>query len=401
MSPSRRQFLGSAGVALAGALAPTTATASPAPSLDWPMDRCDPAGTGYLPTASGPKDGVEVTWSHETTDWFLGTAPPIRLGDTIYAVGSGFLALDADTGTKRFGAPGPYQSAPARVPAPAYTTDTLAVTAPSGVFGLNADGGVNVPFLDRSLGAQRWAGPRSPGAGFFGPAASKTPVAADGVVYTAIPGTNSVSALDPNDGSVLWRHTHHKNDAVSADFNRPAVREGLVYVTNWPNQATAYRAESGERQWRRELDEQMVLAPVATEAGVVVPTRSGVRLLDAEDGTTLWRRSLDGNMTEGAPAVAEGTIFIGDERSTLHAVDVATGEVRWTTPFEGPTSPVVADGVVYAVRAGFSLLAFDAASGEILFEYRPSQVPLSTPVVGDGVLYATNRRRVIALEEPA
>ncbi|WP_157533198.1 PQQ-binding-like beta-propeller repeat protein, partial [Haloferax profundi] len=117
------------------------------------------------------------------------------------------------------------------------------------------------------------------------------------------------------------------------------------------------------------------------------------------DGSVVWQYSTDGNATESTPAVANGTIFVANERDSLHAIDIETGRQRWTIPFEGPSAPIVADGTVYAVEAGYSLVGIDAASGDTLFEYRPSQVPLSTPIVGDGVLYAANRRRVVALRE--
>ncbi|SDR02923.1 Outer membrane protein assembly factor BamB, contains PQQ-like beta-propeller repeat [Halopelagius longus] len=365
------------------------------------MARYDPAGTGHHPTASGPTDTVSIRWTHDAPEWFLGTTSLVRRGDTLYAVGNGLLALDSESGDRQFGRAGPYQSSPALAPAPAYNTDTLAVTAPSGVFGLNAGGGFTIPLLNRPVGVERWAGPQSAGGGFFGPAEADTPVTADGVIYAALPGTNSVAALDPNNGRVLWRRTHHEDDPVSAEINRPAVSDGLVFVTNWPKQAAAYHAETGARQWLVELDDQLLLPPVATEHGVVVPSREFVYLLDPTDGSEVWRYSTDGNATESTPAVSDGTIFVADERESLHAIALATGQQRWTAPFDGPTTPVVADGTVYAVRSGYSLVALDAESGETLFEYRPSQVPLSTPIVGDGVLYAANRKRILALEEAA
>lgn len=405
MALSRRRFLESSGLVLAGSLGSTFMTGSvdsdSSSAYDWPMARYDPAGTGHHPATSGPKDDVTVAWTHDTTDWFLGTAPPIRRANTIYAVGNGLLALDSETGARQFGHPGPYQSSPARVRTSIYNTDTLAVTASSGIFGLNAGGGFNVPVLNQSLGAERWAkaDPQSPGGGLLGSPRSVVPVAANGTIYTALPGTNSIVALDPNNGEVQWRQTHHKDDPVSIQFNRPAVKDGLVFVTNWPFQATAYHADTGEQHWQRELDEQTLLPPVATEEGIVVPSRSMVQLLDASDGTVLWKRNLDGNAVESTPAVANGTIFVADELESLHALDLATGKPLWTTPFDGPTAPIVADGVVYAVRSAYSLVAIDAVSGEKRFEYQPSQVPLSTPIVGDGHLYAVNRERVIALEE--
>lgn len=277
-------------------------------------DRYDPAGTGHHPSASGPKDDIEVAWAHDTTDWFQGTATPIRHGETIYAVGNGLLALDSETGTRQFGHSGSYQSNPARVRSSIYNTATIAVTAPSGVFGLNAGGGFDIPLLNQSLGVERWATSHSSSAGFVRLDNPASPVAANGSIYSAIPGTNAIGSIDPNDGEIQWQRTPFEDDSVSVEFNRPAVKDGLVFVTNWPRRATAYRADTGDQHWQRDFDEQMLLPPVATEEGVVVPSRDKVWLLDSSDGTILWERMLDGNVTESAPAVANGTIFVADER---------------------------------------------------------------------------------------
>jgi outer membrane protein assembly factor BamB len=249
------------------------------------------------------------------------------------------------------------------------------------------------------VGGERWLGPQSPGPDYFGPTEAATPVTANGTIYTAVPGTNSVVALDPDDGEVQWRQTHHENDTISGTYNRPAVYDGLVFVTAWPEQATAYDAESGAQHWHREIGEQMVLPPVATDDGVVIPTREGVQLRDRADGSLRWERNLDGNVTDSTPAVAEGTVFVADERESLHALSLATGETRWTAPFTGKTTPVVAEDRVYAVDSMWALKAFDVATGEQQFEYHPSEVPLSPPIVGDDVLYLANRGRILALGE--
>ena len=403
MPSSRRRFLGATALLVTGAAGTATLASRSPPAdtspYDWPMARVDPAGTGHHPEASGPKDDVTVAWAHEPTDWFRGSTQPIRQGQTIYVGGNGLLALDSDTGERRFGFPGPYQSSPTVAPASIYHTETLAITDPSGVYGLNAGGGRALPLTERTVGGQRWTGPRSPAPGFFGPADAATPVTANGTIYTPVPGTNSLVALDPNSGAVQWTQTHHEDEAISDTYSRPAVFDGSVFVTAWPEQATAYDAETGDRRWNRAVGEQMVLPPVATDAGVVIPTRESVQLRDRTDGSLLWERDLDGNATESTPAVADGTIFVADEQEALHALDLETGEPRWTTPFGGHTTPVVADDRIYAVESLGRLRAFYVASGEQRFEYQPSDVPLSPPIVGDGVLYAATRDRVIALEE--
>lgn len=421
MPSTRRRFLGGAGLALAGIAATTGAASRPGRSADrgadrradatveWPLAGYDPAGTGTNPDATGPADGVEIAWSHDATDWFRGTAAPILADGTLFAVGEGLLALDPATGEKRFGTPGPYYSSPTVARATIYRTDTVATTGAGGVVGLNASGGVEVPILDRQFGGERWtqAGTTSSGPsllGSLGPSFGKsvdppTPVTAAGTIVSPLSGTTTLLALDPDDGEVRWRHTHPADSPPSGTYNRPAIAEGVVYATAWPYVVDAFDVETGERRWGRKLDEQMVMAPIATDEGILVQTRNGVRLLDREDGSRLWIRDLDSNVTESTPAVADGRIYAASQQESLYALDLATGETVWSRPFQGPSRPVVADGVVYAVRSQHELLGFDAATGKRLFSYEPSQVPLSPPIVGDGVLYAVNRERVLALRE--
>jgi outer membrane protein assembly factor BamB len=363
------------------------------------MSRYDPAGTAFSPTATGPKDDVETAWTAPAPDWFAGTSAPILFEQTLYATGGGMLALDVETGARRFGFPGPYRSTPAVARTDVYRTPTLATTATAGLFGVNASGGIELPFTDRNLGGERWHGPGAGGSSNFGRLTPVPAVTASGRVFTPVAGTNDLVAVDPANGEVVWERTVIEDDAVSAQSRRPAVRDGTVHVTSWPYRAAAYDAATGDRQWRRDLDDQLVLPPVATPLGVVVPSRQYAWLLDSEDGTTLWRRDLDGNATESTPAVADGRVFLTDEQGSLYALDLATGETEWTAPLDGVAAPVVADGVVYAVRSGVELLAFDAATGDRRFRFTPSQVPLSPPAVGDGRVYLSNRQRVVALGE--
>ncbi|SDR05060.1 PQQ-binding-like beta-propeller repeat protein [Natronobacterium texcoconense] len=404
--PSRRTLLAGVGIALAGgttgaALASRPESPSSSP-FDWPMAQYDPAGTGYNPDASGPTDDVQVAWEHDSTEWFRGASAPIRLGDTLYAVGNGLVALEVDSGERQFARHGPYTSSAAVARASAYRTETLAVTSTGGVYGLNASGGLDVPGLERGLGSQRWEGP---GSGQYRPtsehAPTTDPIAVDETVYATVPGTNDLVAVDASDGTERWRVTVEDDDIVSASFGRPTVRDGTVYVANWPNRVSAYDREDGTERWQRDLEDQMQLSSPATEEGVVVTSRNGVTLLDSDEGNTIWRRDLEGNAIDGAAAVAEGTVFLSDGNDRFHALDLETGESLWSVPFERETTPVVADGMVYAVEHDAVLVALEADTGEEQFRYEPPEVPLSPPIVGDGRLYAVNRGRIVALaEEP-
>lgn len=412
--PSRRQLLTGAGITLIGSAACVSvvsrAQREPGPvassRFNWPLSRYDPAGTGYNPDASGPADGVQVAWTHDAPAWFRGASPPIRLGDTLYAIGHGLLALAVDSGERRFGHSGPYTSSAAAATTSSYRTLTLAVTATGGIHGLNAGGGLEVPGFDRSIGSRRWTGP---GSDRYRPTiehrSTVDPIAVDGTVYAPVPGTNDIAAVDADSGSTRWRVTVNADETVGTSFGQPTVRNGTLFVANWPGQVSAYDCEDGTELWQREAAlhadvDHMRLCSPATDAGVVVTTRHGVALLEADTGDMIWWRDLEGNAVDGAAAVAEGTIFLSDGRERFHALDLETGESLWSVPFDRETTPVVADGMIYAVERDAALVGLEANTGTERFRYEPPEVPLSTPIVGDGRLYAVARNRVVALEEP-
>ncbi|OAQ52343.1 hypothetical protein HTG_12025 [Natrinema mahii] len=395
--PSRRQALASGALGFAGLFGGYAAVddRSDAATIDWPMARYDAAGTGHSPDAVGPKDDLRLAWEGrlEDTGGFAVTSPVIVDG-TVYAGNEGLAAFDAASGDERFSYGTPSRSSPAYVSPSIYRTGTLAVRTANGVAGLNADGGLRG--FGVQFGTNRWRGPRptrsSPPVSRL---ESPPPVPADGTVYVAAPDRGEVLALAATDGSERWRRRLDADDEFGVTVRRPAVSDGTVFVTGWPSQVRALDAETGDVVWEDELDEQMVLPPTATDDGVVVPTRRGLTVYEA-NGDVRWSRDLEGNATGGAVAVADGRVFFADGTESLHARDLETGAEVWTLLFTREAAPVVADGVVY-VTGGYDLVVLDAATGDRRYT-RETDWFFSQPAVGDGVLYVVDGDRVLALE---
>lgn len=410
--PSRRQVLTGSGLALAGIAGSRHVLEQPiatdeSPAVEWPMPRYDAAGSGYNPDASGPKDGVRIKWECEPETGVMGPAPPITAGDTLYVTGRGaIIAIDRGTGRVRFERNGDsYLSAPTLATTTAYRADTLAVSGNAGIYGLSADGGYRVAW--RSIGLERWYAPgQEPSTRTVAPPTNPAPVAVDGVVYALIPETSRIVALDADSGRVNWRYAI--GDEQMSNPNRPVVWKGTVYVTGWPDYVAAVDAESGAEQWaieltpekpERENDYREVAAPTATADGLVVPSRRAVTLLDPADGSRLWEYVHDGSLTDGSLAVADGTVFVADGESSIHAIDLETGEADWTAEYRHDVPPVVADGVVYLGYFWLSeVVAIDAETGERRWTHEVGH-GLSQPIVGDDVLYVVGQERVVALEE--
>ena len=91
------------------------------------------------------------------------------------------------------------------------------------------------------------------------------------------------------------------------------------------------------------------------------------------------------------PAVADGTVFVGNTDGTVHAVNASDGNEEWTFDAEDLVgTPAVADGTVYAASFTGKLHALDASSGSENWTFGPEtdsigrDEPLATAVVADG-----------------
>jgi len=86
----------------------------------------------------------------------------------------------------------------------------------------------------------------------------------------------------------------------------------------------------------------------------------------------------------GSPVVADGILYIGSGDSNLYAIDIATGELAWDSPFTTGddiwATPLVHDGVVYIGSFDHKLYAIDAADGTAVWE---------SPFQTDGAIAAT------------
>ncbi|PCR91198.1 PQQ-binding-like beta-propeller repeat protein [Natrinema ejinorense] len=408
---SRRRVLAVGGLALTGIIGGThrldrPVSAATASDTDWPMARYDAAGTGYNPAASGPKDGVTIRWEREPDATVRGPAPPTLRGGTLSVVGrTSLIALERPSGRLQYERDGySYLSSPTWANATAYRTATLAVRGIDGIYGLQAGGGYDV--FGRSVGLERWHAPgQPPPIKRIANPTAPAPVAVDGVIYSVVPETNRVVALDASSGRVRWEIEIGEGLHTA---NRPAVRDGTVYVTCGAGHVVAVDAETGDRRWDGRVepldpDDEFVARqsnpPTATSAGLVVPNRRAVTLLEPGGDDIRWEYVHDGVASHGSVAVADGTVYATDGDESLHAIDLETGDEVWTAEYTRDVHPVVADGVVYVADFWLpELHAFDAETGDRRWTYELSHGP-SQPIVGDGALYVVAHGRVLALEE--
>ena len=142
-------------------------------------------------------------------------------------------------------------------------------------------------------------------------------------------------------------------------------------------------------------------APAVADGTVYVGSDDGnVYALDAATGHVRWTYSTL-TYVEAKPVVVGGTVYIGGADNSVYALDAATGHVRWTytTGDQVYSSPAVAGGTVYIGSDDHKVYALDAATGHVRWTYTTGDQVDSSPAVAGGTVYiGSNDHKVYALD---
>lgn len=168
-------------------------------------------------------------------------------------------------------------------------------------------------------------------------------------------GPGTVAALDTATGTLEWETSVRitGSPAVSEDgVLVPTVDDSGVHLT-------AIAWADGSVRWQAPLEGPggTALAKPVVAHGLVVAASArqdgaGITAIDIADGTEEWRIDLSGR-ADGAPAIHDGTIYVGTTDGRLHALSLDDGAHHWRTALAGPirTSPGVTGETVLAAVA--------------------------------------------------
>jgi outer membrane protein assembly factor BamB len=195
----------------------------------------------------------------------------------------------------------------------------------------------------------------------------------------------------------------------------PVVGYGRLYFTNNSGVMFAVNAKTGKRAWKQPIGRCVAASPAVANHTVFQsflnrpPCNSKAKpgrlegeviAFAAGFGKIRWRTRI--GPTESSPLVAGGSVYVGDWRGRVYALDEKTGAVRWAFQGKGRIKGAVAksgnrlyvgtyDGYLYALRA---------TTGKVIWRTR-SQDRLggrgqfySTPAVAYGRVYigSTDRK---------
>jgi len=181
-----------------------------------------------------------------------------------------------------------------------------------------------------------------------GQISSSPAIAPEGTIYVGSRDGN-LYALNP-DGTQKWAQTFGGEVHVSS----PAVgSDGTIYVGSYDYNLYAINPD-GTEMWHYTTGKEVLSSPAISPDGSAVYASSWDRYLYAisSGGTLLWTfpLALQYGNTSSSPAVApDGTIYIGSNAGTLHAINPAGVEIwRFETGSDIRSSPAIsADGTIY------------------------------------------------------
>ncbi|SFD23608.1 Beta-barrel assembly machine subunit BamB [Thiohalospira halophila DSM 15071] len=214
-------------------------------------------------------------------------------------------------------------------------------------------------------------------------------------------GDGEVRALDAETGERLWR-----GQVSAAVLSAPAVTESVIAVHSSDGKLFGLNADDGNQRWVYDrtvpsLTLRGTSAPRIADGYFVDGFGSGrIAAIDGRSGAVEWeaavatpsgRSELERMVdVDAPPVVANGTVYAAAYQGRTIAVDLDTGDTRWSREIPGHAGVAVAGGTVYVVDSEDRLWALDARGGETLWRrddlaYRS----LSAPAVkGDWLLVA-------------
>ena len=242
-------------------------------------------------------------------------------------------------------------------------------------------------------------------------------VAFDGGRIFVSSGYRFVAALDASTGKQIWRRR------VDAPLHSaPVVYDGKVYVSDVGDQLLTFAAADGSPGWTYQALEEtarvFTASSVAASGDVVVaPFASGeLTALNTANGSELWSFVLsltnrNNALSEirdiaGRPLIYRGDVLAGSHSGVFAAVDLRSGQPRWSLPITSISTPWPAGDVIYITDQEGRVICVSREAGQVYWitdlnkDKKPKlRAAWSGPVLSDGRLVVTsNKGELVALD---
>lgn len=261
--------------------------------------------------------------------------------------------------------------------------------------------------------------------------ASPTPAIEKGFVYVHF-GSMGTACIDTRTGEAVWARTDLECDHIQGPGSSPVLYGDLLilhYEGVDERYIVALDKKSGETVWKtyRQEEPYEKIPWIGTKAYVTpliidvdgrdMLISNGSAIINAYDpltGEEIWSIIRGAESTVSMPFAENGTVYFetgfmvedGRRFSELMAVnpsgsgDIKETNVLWSIPVAPLplATPVINGGIIYAADAGRIMRCYDASDGTELWNHRLRNQFNSSPVyAGDNIYFSSTRGETIVI----
>lgn len=212
--------------------------------------------------------------------------------------------------------------------------------------------------------------------------------------HDGFPKNTAIYALDPSDGSVLWKY-----DTCNGVKGEMSHAHECIFAQDCFGWVYCLQASSGTLLWKTLVDmggyPHHTNQNVLVEDGIVFAGCSRkVTALDAVTGEIIWSSDWNGK-SEGCPSrfvLAGDLLIVSSQWYGVYALDKKNGKKVWENrKIRFRSSSIGVWGKRLYTASGQNLICLDRDSGELIYSYKPTPErefdTTGIPVRDDGNLY--------------
>jgi outer membrane protein assembly factor BamB len=208
----------------------------------------------------------------------------------------------------------------------------------------------------------------------------------------------------------------------------PTVSDGVAYI-GVHRRFAAIDTETGEIRWELDPATSTTLTSMAAAAvrgdevtATVARGRQGMFTLSRDDGSERWRTSARTAVgVHASPVLGGAVVYVANARGEVIAMDIETGEARWTSnvvttgewDYAIVGTPALSRGKLFVPTQYDRLGALDVGNGSLVWSIEVDEAPIRTahtrtvarsigasPVVTGDVLWLAGADGVLRAVDP-
>lgn len=354
----------------------------------WPMDRHDPARTGYT-QSDGPTEKPTVAWQTTVGDEHTSFRGLVCSSEQVYLSSHGqLIAVDAETGKRQWEID--------RIGTLPWTDGKLSIQGPPSISNdrLIVTSDTTVYALDPADGSPQW--------GYKTNSSPSAVFAVGNTVYIAsnIGNEAPLAAVDTTTGLERWKTRSetgvHPQAYAQGRIVGPVIAEAGTFG--------AVEAATGSVEWTQAVkgDSMYRNGPCITNDTVYWGT-GPVYALALEDGAIRWTHTLDTTDSHLKPVSDGSSVYLAvSESNRVLALDGSTGDVRWHKQIQdnlGWGAPTLTDEMLY-IGLEHGVVALDTETGAEQFRVQKTKTAGTDPILAGSTLYVMLDKTLYALEQP-